>query len=95
MVIVAALDATFERKAFGNIIHLLPIAEKVTKLSAVCVVCAKDACFTQRTIKNKEINLIGGGDIYRPVCRRCFKDGEDEKLKNSEEKIRYVKNIRF
>ena len=39
IVIVAALDATFQRKAFGNIVDLLPIAETVHKLSAVCVLC--------------------------------------------------------
>jgi thymidine kinase len=51
-VIVAALDATFERKPFGNIINLLPISETVTKLSAVCVFCFKEASFTLRTVKS-------------------------------------------
>jgi thymidine kinase len=37
IVMVAALDGTFERKPFGNIINLIPKAEKVTKLNAVCV----------------------------------------------------------
>lgn len=40
VVIVAALDATFQRKPFGNIISLVPLAEKVYKLTAVCVYCA-------------------------------------------------------
>ena len=39
IVIIAALDATFERKPFGNIAKILPLAEKVEKLSAVCVFC--------------------------------------------------------
>ena len=38
-VVVAALDGTFERKPFGNIVSLIPLAEKVSKLSAVCVYC--------------------------------------------------------
>lgn len=41
IVIVAALDGTFQRKPFSNIINLLPMAEKVMKLTAVCVYCAK------------------------------------------------------
>ncbi len=41
IVMVAALDGTFQRKPFGNIINLLPVAEKVTKLTAVCVYCSK------------------------------------------------------
>lgn len=40
IVMVAALDGTFQRKPFGNIINLLPVAEKVTKLTAVCVYCS-------------------------------------------------------
>ena len=36
IVLVAALDGTFQRKPFNNIVNLLPIAEKVTKLTAVC-----------------------------------------------------------
>lgn len=39
VVIVAALDSTFQRKPFGNIINLVPLAEKVYKLTAVCVYC--------------------------------------------------------
>ena len=31
-VIISALDATFERKAFGRILELVPLAEKITKL---------------------------------------------------------------
>lgn len=48
---VAALDGTYQRKAFGNIHNLLPKAEKVTKLTAVCVYCTKEAAFTLRIIK--------------------------------------------
>ena len=31
-VIISALDATFERKAFGRCLELVPLAEKITKL---------------------------------------------------------------
>ena len=50
---VAALDGTFQRKPFGNIINLLPVAEKVTKLTAVCVYCGSEASFTQRVIESQ------------------------------------------
>ena len=52
--------------------NLVPLAEKVTKLSAVCVTCCNEAAFTQRTIESKEIELIGGAEMYKPVCRKCF-----------------------
>ena len=39
IVIVACLDGTFQRKGFGTIPTLIPLAEDVVKLSAVCVYC--------------------------------------------------------
>ena len=41
IVMIAALDGTFQKKPFGNILGLIPIAESVKKLSAVCVYCTK------------------------------------------------------
>lgn len=79
--IIAALDATFQRKPF-DVVQLLPIAEKVTKLSAVCAVCAMDAAFTQRTIESSEVELIGGNELYRPVCRKCFMTSKTENQVN-------------
>lgn len=55
VVIIAALDSTFQRKPFGNIINLVPLAEKVYKLTAVCVYCTEPAAFTQRTVESQEI----------------------------------------
>ena len=70
--VVAALDGTFERKPFGKIVSLIPMAEKVTKLCAVCVYCTNEAAFTRRIVESKEIQLIGGDEMYKPVCRSCF-----------------------
>jgi thymidine kinase len=72
IVIVAGLDGTFQRKPFGSILELIPRAEKVTKLSAVCMYCNKDANFTLRTVDDLEVELIGGEEAYKPVCRSCF-----------------------
>lgn len=36
VVLVAALDGTFDRKNFNRILELIPLAEHVTKLNAVC-----------------------------------------------------------
>lgn len=86
IVIVAALDGTFERKPFGRILELIPIAEQIQKLSAVCFSCGMDASYTKRLSDCKEIELIGGEDIYKPVCRSCFfKDETIKKPKSMEE----------
>jgi thymidine kinase len=46
------------------VLNLLPIAEQVTKLNAVCVHCHKDAAFTKRIGSETEIEIIGGNDKY-------------------------------
>ncbi|GLE09457.1 hypothetical protein PINS_up021121 [Pythium insidiosum] len=65
VVIVAALDGTFDRKPFGGVCDLIPSAEQVIKLNAVCTQCGRDAA-------DKSVNLIGGSDLYEPRCRQCF-----------------------
>ena len=84
VVLVAALDGTFERKAFGRIIDLIPLAEKVCKLSAVCVYCSQEAAFTKRVVASRQIELIGGEEMYKPVCRSCFFKEEKARQPESE-----------
>ncbi|XP_072339694.1 thymidine kinase, cytosolic [Scyliorhinus torazame] len=71
-VIVAALDGTFQRKAFGNILNLVPLAESVVKLSAVCTKCYGEAAYTKRLGAEQEVEVIGGTDMYRATCRSCY-----------------------
>ena len=74
IVLVAALDGTFQRKPFCDILSLVPLAEEVTKLSAVCMSCFQDASFSKRiTIEDGEtVEVIGGADKYMAVCRGCY-----------------------
>ena len=73
ILVVAALDATYERKPFGQILQLVAFAETIQKLSAVCLGCQQEAHFTYKHSNNTgETNDIGGIDKYIPVCRGCF-----------------------
>lgn len=72
IVILAALDATFRREPFGCVGELLPRAECVTKLSAVCRLCRREASFTRRTTEETALEAIGGAEMYMPTCRKCF-----------------------
>ena len=72
VVIISALDGTFLRTGFDNIINLIPKAEKVKKLAAICKICNQNAYFTFRTILEESIQLIGGDEAYIPLCRECF-----------------------
>lgn len=55
-VIVAALDGTFQRKGFPNILELVPLAEHVVKLTAVCMNCFGEAAYTKRISEDKEVS---------------------------------------
>jgi thymidine kinase len=72
-VIIAALDGTFERKPFGRVLELIPLADSVIKLTAVCMVCRnRDAPFTSRLSDETTTLVIGGRDKYAATCRTCY-----------------------
>jgi len=79
VVLVAALDGTFDRKNFNRILELIPLAEHVTKLNAVCMSCGEDAAFTKRLEANdKRIEVIGGSDKYMACCRNCWHSNKEK-----------------
>lgn len=82
-VICAGLDGDINRNKFGFLIDLIPMAEKVKKMQAICVRCGSTASFTQRhTIENEKqkdtIVIVGGVEMYRPVCRVCYLEAQKE-----------------
>lgn len=73
-VICAGLDMDFRGKPFGPMPQLLAIAESVTKLSAICVVCGSQASRTQRTVGNLDSSAtvaVGAKEMYEARCRFC------------------------
>lgn len=74
LVIVAALDGTFERKPFGRVLELVPLAEDVAKLAAVCAMCHESASFSGRTQPDiTSVEFIGGSEAYQALCRSCYR----------------------
>lgn len=76
-VIVAGLDMDFKGDPFKITSLLLAKAEYVTKLTAICVVCGKEATMTQRLVngtpakESDPIILVGASEAYEPRCRHC------------------------
>jgi thymidine kinase len=71
-VIVAGLDMDFRGQPFGPMPKLLAIAEDVTKLSAICMVCGGPASRSQRVGASSEDKiLVGAKDFYEARCRFC------------------------
>jgi len=73
VVVIAALDGDFQRQPFGQVPALVPLCERVDKLSAICAYCSRPASFTQRLTAETETVSIGGADKYVAVCRRHLK----------------------
>ncbi|HET9066363.1 MAG TPA: thymidine kinase [Gemmatimonadales bacterium] len=77
-VICAGTDTDFRGEPFGMMGHLMAIAEEVTKLQAICVVCGDLACRNQRIVDgapaawNMPVVMVGGTESYEARCRRCF-----------------------
>ena len=75
-IILAGLNGDFNREPFGDILRLIPHAEKVTKLSALCLICNDGtlAHFSKRIVDNKEQTLVGSNDNYIAVCRKHYNE---------------------
>ncbi len=76
-VIVAGLDMDFAGKPFGCMPQLMAIAEYVTKVHAICVVCGDMAHHSFRLLPSQERVLLGETDSYEARCRRCFVLGNE------------------
>ena len=57
---ICGLDGDFSRKKFGYILDLIPMCDKITKLSSLCSKC------------NSKDQTMVGSDSYIPVCRKCY-----------------------
>ncbi|ESR60979.1 Thymidine kinase [Citrus sinensis] len=75
-VVVAGLDGDYLRRSFGSVLDIIPLADTVTKLTARCELCGKRAFFTLRKTEETETEIIGGADVYMPVCRQHYVNGQ-------------------
>ncbi len=77
-VLMAGLDTTFANEPFGPVPSLMALADKVTKLSAVCMVCGQAAIHTQRLGQSQELVVVGAAGMYEARCRAHFHPFMDE-----------------
>ena len=70
---VCGLDGDFERKKFGQILDLIPLCDKVSKLTSLCSLCKNGTpgIFSKRITTEKKQTVVGS-DNYIPVCRNCY-----------------------
>lgn len=78
-VIIAGLDMDYLGKPFGPMPALMAIAEYVTKVHAICMVCNDIATHTYRKTDDNNLVMLGELDTYEARCRFCFNDGMKSK----------------
>lgn len=77
-VIVAGLNLDYRGVPFGPMPTLISLADTVTKLSAICIICGADAYFSQRIINgapapyDDKLIKVGAQEHYQARCRTCF-----------------------
>ena len=76
-VICAGLDCDFKRDPFYITAMLLAKAEYVTKLTAICTKCGREATLTQRLVNGEPASAsspvvqVGASEAYEARCRKC------------------------
>jgi thymidine kinase len=69
---VAMLNGDYECHLFANTANLYPHADEIILLKSVCRYCSKKTgIYSERLLSQPGQILIGGDDIYAPVCSSC------------------------
>ncbi len=88
-IIGTGLDLDFKGEPFGYMPQLLAYADKVDKLTAICMKCGSEyAVRTQRLIdgkpadKNSPLIMIGADETYEARCLDCWELPDAQKENN-------------
>lgn len=78
IVIVAALNGTFNGKMFAPVTSIMPFITSISYLTAICQYCHGVATLSMRTSCDTQEMLIAGKstdgtkDLYEAVCCDCY-----------------------
>ena len=76
-VLIAGTDTDFRGEPFGAMPQLMAVAEVVSKLHAICVLCGQPASRNQRLLDGRPAPydsptiMVGAADAYEARCRAC------------------------
>jgi thymidine kinase len=89
-IVIAALNGDSDQGEWDEIQQLIPWAEEIIKLNAVCTHCGSEYgsfSYYQNLYKTEQV-LIGDSSNYIALCRKCLRDirfieEENERRKHS------------
>lgn len=78
IIIVCGLDGDYKAEPFMDLLKLIPLADRIVKLHALCMDCCDGtpANFSKRitnALPDDNRLLVGSSDSYRSVCRKHFR----------------------
>lgn len=69
---ICGLDGDFKREKFGNWLDLIPLSDKVEKLTSFCSNCRKNPAIFSYRLSNETEQTVIGSSNYVPLCRNCY-----------------------
>jgi len=71
---VAGLNGDANKQLFGEIYKLIPHADEIIFLKALCKTCndGTHAIFSKKNTVNNNVIEVGGDELYSAVCRKHF-----------------------
>lgn len=86
--VVVGLDGDAERKPFGKVLDLVPLCDRVTKLTAMCKHCrdGTPAIYTFASAAPAAeavaagVPCVGGEERYIPMCRKHYLSSKHPEL---------------
>lgn len=72
-IVVAGLDGDIHRKPMGRILELIPMADEVIRLTALCTDCKDGTVAIFSKLRSGiAIGGVGGAEKYKAVCRKHY-----------------------
>lgn len=88
-VVVVGLDGDSDRRPFGDILRLIPLADEIIKLTALCKRCGDGTAALFSALlpdvgeKTAQI-CVGGAERYEPMCRHHFLENQAIRMLRNE-----------
>ncbi len=72
-IMAAGLDMDFRGAPFGVMPGLMAMADRIDKLTGVCMICgSEDGTMTYRLVVNEAQLVVGDAGEYQVRCRSCY-----------------------